>query len=650
MRLSSLFALLFLFAGAFVVTSPAFGENPGVAVEVPIAPLSAPPEAFPDLNYDLFGRLPLMDRGRVKPLHTFAKHYLRTFAGFSYSRKVDARAWLAELLFNPNVSYQRPLFPVDQGTANALNLPDNASRRYSFYTLWGAFRAYETSLILPLYDKPLETLEAPQKNMLALYIKLLRYFEISRSFSFLLPDFLIHSPRLAEALNVPVSKPFAYLDILQKLPMVTAMLEPIAAEKASQALEEEEEELVRLASDLRYVIADRQSSPVLRIIPQQWDRANPLWLAPWQVVEQGEGSPKTAIYLQNWKKLAAFYRKGKAHLWKKEAHLAASLARGLLTRGKEASPLSLFIEDQYVRFSPFNKALAFMIVAFVITTLGLAANSRRAIQVGTVLLGAGVLLTAVGLGARILIMGRAPVATLYESILFVALVGTALALFLGRRWKHGHAPLVGSLFGTLLLLLSLSYEGTGDTFALLSAVLNTNFWLATHVLTITAGYAFAFIAGGAAHIYLWQFLRAGTVIKGHTAFLASLLNLARSALLLTTAGTVLGAVWADQSWGRFWGWDPKENGALLIIMWLLWLIHAYRTRFIPPLWFAAGLALTTVFVAFAWFGVNMLGAGLHAYGFEQGRLLVLITFTLFELAFVSLVLLLSRGKEEKRPA
>jgi ABC-type transport system involved in cytochrome c biogenesis permease subunit len=358
------------------------------------------------------------------------------------------------------------------------------------------------------------------------------------------------------------------------------------------------------------------------------------------MVEHGGGSPKTAAYLQGWKSLAILYRTGDMSGWEEQARLTLSLAYSLLPQGKTFSPHSLFVEDMYIHIAPFHKALLFTVLAFLATVIGLATGKRLPLRTGRALLSLAVLFTTAGLGARIFIMARAPVATLYESILFVTFVGMALAVVLAPRWKPGYATLTGSLFGLFLLLLSLSYENSGDTFALLPAVLNTNFWLATHVLSITAGYAFAFIAGGAAHIYLWPLLWRTPQVKAQEAFLASLLNLSRIALLFTTAGTVLGAVWADQSWGRFWGWDPKENGALLIIMWLLWLLHAYRTRFISPLWFARGLALTTVFVAFAWFGVNMLGVGLHAYGFSEGRMLVLTAFSLLELVFVICTVLL----------
>jgi ABC-type transport system involved in cytochrome c biogenesis permease subunit len=98
------------------------------------------------------------------------------------------------------------------------------------------------------------------------------------------------------------------------------------------------------------------------------------------------------------------------------------------------------------------------------------------------------------------------------------------------------------------------------------------------------------------------------------------------ALLFTAVGTLLGGIWADQSWGRFWGWDPKENGALLIVLWLIWIIHGRISHHFTLTGFAAALGLTNIMVALTWFGVNLLGVGLHSYGFISGVAYGLIAF------------------------
>ena len=105
-------------------------------------------------------------------------------------------------------------------------------------------------------------------------------------------------------------------------------------------------------------------------------------------------------------------------------------------------------------------------------------------------------------------------------------------------------------------------------------------------------------------------------------------------LLFTTIGTILGGIWADQSWGRFWGWDPKENGALLIVLWLAWLLHGRISVHINEIGFVMGSAFVSVIVVLAWFGVNLLNVGLHSYGFASGIATGIVAFTLLELVII----------------
>ena len=119
------------------------------------------------------------------------------------------------------------------------------------------------------------------------------------------------------------------------------------------------------------------------------------------------------------------------------------------------------------------------------------------------------------------------------------------------------------------------------------------------------------------------------------------------ALLLTSVGTVLGGIWADQSWGRFWGWDPKENGALLIVLWLIWIQHGRLSGNIRPLGYVAGIAALNIVVALAWFGVNLLGVGLHSYGFTSGIASGLAAFCIFEFITIITLWTMIRTKEKK---
>ena len=178
-------------------------------------------------------------------------------------------------------------------------------------------------------------------------------------------------------------------------------------------------------------------------------------------------------------------------------------------------------------------------------------------------------------------------------------------------------------------------------------MLNTNFWLTTHVLCITAGYGVCILAAGLAHtalyvhgfknnVALWEKLQ-------KTAYRLSI-----AALLLTAIGTTLGGIWADQSWGRFWGWDPKENGALLIVLWLIWAQHGRIAKKLNPPSFMAMIAALNIIVALSWFGVNLLNVGLHSYGFTSGLLSGLIIFCCAE-TILTTILYTAAKKAEKAP-
>jgi ABC-type transport system involved in cytochrome c biogenesis permease subunit len=149
-------------------------------------------------------------------------------------------------------------------------------------------------------------------------------------------------------------------------------------------------------------------------------------------------------------------------------------------------------------------------------------------------------------------------------------------------------------------------------------VLDTNFWLATHVTTVTFGYAATFVAGGIALLYCGLGI-CTTTLRGPGLKTVSgmLYGTICFATLLSFVGTVLGGIWADQSWGRFWGWDPKENGALLIVAWNALILHARWAGLVKARGVAvlaiAGIAVTM----WSWFGTNQLGIGLHAYGFNN---------------------------------
>ena len=170
---------------------------------------------------------------------------------------------------------------------------------------------------------------------------------------------------------------------------------------------------------------------------------------------------------------------------------------------------------------------------------------------------------------------------------------------------------------------------------MLVAVLNANFWLATHVTTITMGYGATCVAGVLGHIWLVQAVAGKDSLVLEKTYKTTL-GILGLALTLTFLGTNLGGIWADQSWGRFWGWDPKENGALMIVLWTTLILHAQISKLIGPCGLAIGSVVGMMVVMWAWFGVNLLSVGLHSYGFTSGIAMALAFYAVCEIIFLGI--------------
>ena len=278
----------------------------------------------------------------------------------------------------------------------------------------------------------------------------------------------------------------------------------------------------------------------------------------------------------------------------------------------------------------FVKSLAFYILSFLMIGISWMVKPTLFRNISYLSLIVGFLIHGYGILLRMQIMGRPPVSTLYESVIFVSFIILLLAVTLEYFRADGLGIFVGSVGGSILHFVGFSYAADGDTLGMLVAVLDSNFWLATHVTTITIGYGASLAAGFIGHLYLIQNKLNPSNHKKLKSIFNNLFGMTLFALFFTLFGTILGGIWADQSWGRFWGWDPKENGALLIVLWQLLMIHSRLAGIVKPPLFALGMGLNNIIVALAWFGVNLLQVGLHSYGFDDGVAKNLYIFILFE--------------------
>jgi len=253
------------------------------------------------------------------------------------------------------------------------------------------------------------------------------------------------------------------------------------------------------------------------------------------------------------------------------------------------------------------------------------------------LMGAAFAVATAGILARMWLEARPPVTNLYSSALFIGWGSVALCLLLERINRNGVATSAGSLigFGTLVIAHNLSLSG--DTLEMMRAVLDSNFWLSTHVVTVTTGYASTFLAGFLAIIYIVRGVLTRTLDRATADSLGRMVyGIVCFATLFSFVGTVLGGIWADQSWGRFWGWDPKENGALIIVIWNSLILHARWAGLVRQRGLMCLAVFGNIVTAWSWFGTNMLGVGLHSYGFTNAAFEGLIAWVALQLAVIAL--------------
>lgn len=269
----------------------------------------------------------------------------------------------------------------------------------------------------------------------------------------------------------------------------------------------------------------------------------------------------------------------------------------------------------YNGLRPFQKAWLFYLLAFVFLALF---GKKKLLILGIIPFTAGFILHATGLALRVLISGRAPVSNMYESMVFLVWGLCLFALLLGIVYRGKIFLTVASFLGFVFLLMAESVP-IDSSISQLVPVLRSNFWLTLHVLTIMLSYSAFALAMGIGHYSLGLFIfrpQALTKIQSSTRFLYRLVQIG---VILLIAGTLLGGIWANESWGRFWGWDPKETWALISILGYLAVVHARSAGWIDNFGLAVSSIAAFVLILMTYYGVNfILAAGLHSYGFGSG--------------------------------
>ncbi len=571
-----------------------------------------------------FAKLPILHEGRLKPMGSFAR---TTLKDFSDARANNACAWLAESLFDPASAAEHPIFAIrNPDLLRLLNLPGGKSL-FSQADLAEGLAA--TAAMLPgLLKTSPEALTQTQHDLLDLHNRVALHHEIMRSLTLILPLDIEIPAGIKERIT---ARNFLGLQMSEQ--QARQQLDALIARKGGdyESYSPQEQNLAAYVFALDSLRLGGLNSRILRIIPAPFADDH-TWLSPWDAIEQGQGSPENAKYLELWEKMAQAFRAQDPGAWTVSQDQALAHIQG---RSMDRSKIRAFaLENTYNAVQPWSWSLALYGAAFLAGLIALFKPANRILRALLLTLGcAAVIFHAGALGARILILERPPVGTLYESVLFVAFICASIGVWLYATTRQTTALVAGAGLSAGLLAIAPQLLPDAGSLELLSAVLNTHFWLVTHVLCITIGYALCLACGTLAHIALAGKIRA---CDADTQALERMIyRLSMFALLFCTAGTILGGIWADQSWGRFWGWDPKENGALLIVLWLLWAQHGKLSHHLDRNGFLIVMAGINVIVALAWFGVNLLGVGLHSYGFISGIAGGLALFCMLEIALIA---------------
>jgi len=298
------------------------------------------------------------------------------------------------------------------------------------------------------------------------------------------------------------------------------------------------------------------------------------------------------------------------------------------------------LEFFFNQAQPFLQAMVLYMIVFVLALISWLKWPKTLCKIAVILLLFAFLLHTAGLVTRMYLQGRPPVTNLYSSAIFVGWGAVLLCLFLERFYKNGIGSVCGSAIGFVTLLIAQNLQLDGDSLEMLRAVLDTNVWLATHVVCVTLGYSATFLAGFLGIIYVLRGLLTQSFDETTAKSLGRMIyGIVCFATLFSFTGTVLGGIWADQSWGRFWGWDPKENGALLIVIWNAIILHARWGGYARERGIAVLAVFGNIITSLSWFGVNMLGVGLHSYGFMDQAFGPLLAFIVSQLTIVALGLL-----------
>jgi ABC-type transport system involved in cytochrome c biogenesis permease subunit len=594
-----------------------------------------PPKNPTEFKLDEFGRLPVLANGRIQPLDSFARNTLLSIHGTqtvrpstndpSQTRILSAREWILEVMAYPENADKRRIFRIEnldlrnllgarEGRLGHLAHNEVAPKRDEIIK--------EARQLLKMEE---ETGREPQlrngyeKDLMHLYQGMILY------------------DRIKNAIQPADSRDFQdELKIFREtIPPALAALEEHQAGNFEHA---KTNESIGLLSQFM----NRYQNMTL------W--GHPMLAPPLEVKADRDGWSTIGTNLLLAMRSAKFhpaidYFAAIATAWREnkpsDFNKAVSDYQGWLVQHGLGSEMSKGkAEFFFNHLEPFYKTTVIYVVALLLGAafwLNFSPCLRKSAY--SLVMLAFVLHTA-GLIFRMCLEGRPPVTNLYSSAVFVGWGAVLLGIILERFYPEGIGVVTASCAGFITLIIAHNLALGGDTMEMMRAVLDTNVWLATHVVIINTGYAATSLAGFLGIIYIARGFFTRSLSPQTAKGLARMVyGTVCFATLFTFVGTVLGGLWADQSWGRFWGWDPKENGALLIVLANATLLHMRWGGMIRERGLMSAAIFGNIVTAWSWFGTNMLGVGLHSYGFMDKGFKWLVLFVGSQVALMLIALI-----------
>jgi ABC-type transport system involved in cytochrome c biogenesis permease subunit len=583
-----------------------------------------------DFAYSKFGQLPVEFDGRVKPMDSVARTSLLQInemqeidlepwkSDWQPHATTNAIRWLANVMMNPQVANNWPVFRVDNPDLIAfLKLPERNpdqhedGQHYSWNQIAPSLSAFDTE-----------------------YTRVNKIQEVDRT-SYERDVVKVHDRMELYAELQNTIQPGDVQNWKQELADYESLIPSgVVAVQAQQAGQKYDDRVFNafLAELQRFDYMSRLEPP--RIIPPasvpgDWQNVGTIMLG----ASKGQTvPPDVATYAD----LAVAFQSGdvtgfNAALTDLRASYIPTFSRSVARANAEVF---------FNQLQPFYNAMIIYVLAGLLAVFSWFNLSEALRRSAAWLVALAFLIHSTGLLYRIILQDRPPVTNLYSAAIFVGWGACLLGMILERFYKNGIGSVVSAGLGFITLIIAQNLALDGDTLEMMRAVLDSNFWLATHVVAVTTGYASTFVAGFLALIYIVRGVFTKTLDEATAKSLTRMIyGIVCFATLFSFIGTVLGGIWADQSWGRFWGWDPKENGALIIVLWNAMILHLRWGGMIRQRGLVNCAVFGNIVTSWSFFGVNMLGIGLHSYGFTDAAFKWLSLFVASQLLFIGIGLL-----------